>query len=435
MVAGDSDTSSTATDKLEALLAHRRAWLNLNWTTQTVFAIDPASRAYDLVDGVFAQQNGALDSFAAIWLPSSPDSAPKTTYHSDLGMQGRDFVIDPTQDLVAFVHEHATDAAQIECRTLSSLKPHPSAATPILSFPLHDGPMGQELAAELADDVIGLFFGPMRRLVLLNWREGTILAVWNSSPFRRDCSDPNQDLNMAEGTCGFSMLSPRAFLLGHLRASGEIGVWSFEGSGRNPPTHNFTLELPETIEEEIIESIITHSGPFRAQPAAGKPFSKVNESRLCVIDLEYNAAVFTDIFSVFVPHRYLPRLLLETDGGRVIPWETWGPQHSRMFLGMEHVWLRCVAALDRCSTDIRTDTSTVNASFFPPTQKPQILYNSLISVRARRLARLWRSSHRAGLQNSTPSQRRCMDRSRIQSTPSCLVASPHVLRANTTGCI
>ncbi|KAJ7667391.1 hypothetical protein B0H17DRAFT_253635 [Mycena rosella] len=311
--------NSSAVEKLKALHERRRAWLSLNWSSRTVIPIDPTSRAYELVDGVFAQLNVGIQSFTAVWLPSALDHVPKTTSNSDLGIDPRDFVIDPTQDLVAFVYEHPEDSANVECRTLLSLKPHPLATLPLISFPVTDFPLGP-LCVDLADDVIGLFFASSGRVVLLNWRTGRIIA---------DIASPDSF------AWSFSLLSPRAFILGHGAGSGELQIWSFED---NVPNHVASLQLPRVIEDGTLEYLVTHSGSFRAKPAVGKSFSKSNERRLCVVSLEYA----DENYSLFIPHRHFQKYLSKTGGDIIVPWDDWGPQYSRMLLGMPNRWLRYV---------------------------------------------------------------------------------------------
>ncbi|KAJ7472142.1 hypothetical protein FB451DRAFT_1252002 [Mycena latifolia] len=322
MVVGDP-SNSPFVEKLGALHERRRAWFGLNWTSKTVVPIDSSSGAYELVNGVFAQQNSPLESFTTISLPSARDPVPKMASTSDIGVPFRDFVIDPTQDLVAFVYERPNDSANVDCRTLSSLKPHPLAAAPVLSFPVEDFSLGY-LLVELAGDVIGLFFGRSGRVVLLNWQRGIIIA----------------DSARTHDPCGFSLLSPQAFILGHAIGSGVLDIWAFEGRDSNIPRHAVGLQLPKVVDDGRLEYMITHSGAFRAKPAAGKPFSKSNESRICVVSLEY----YQDSYSLFIPHHYLQgHLSMDNNArGRTVPWDDWGPQHSRMLPGMDHRWLRYV---------------------------------------------------------------------------------------------
>jgi hypothetical protein len=89
-------------------------------------------------------------------------------------MEARDFVLDPTQDLVVFISEHPEDVANVECRTLSTFHPHPLAAIHVLSFPVPNFAVGY-LLVDLADDVISLFFD--QHIVIVNWREGRVVVV------------------------------------------------------------------------------------------------------------------------------------------------------------------------------------------------------------------------------------------------------------------
>lgn len=341
MVAGFATVP--AVERLEALYAYRRAWSNMNLTAQTVISIDPAARAYELVHGVLAQQS--MSVFAATWLPSGRDHTTKQTSRVDLGVEPRDFVMDPTQDLVAFVYERAGDFARVECRSLSSLQAHPLAAVPILSFPV-DLPLGP-LAFEIADDVIGLFLARFGRIVIFNWRRGTLIMVctpifplttWPTIKASQDVQDAT---NSPSDPCSFSLLSPRAYILGHALGSGGLEILAFEDGETIRPTHIATLQLPLLAAGSMVEYIMPHSACFRANPTAGKLFSKSNADRLCALSLDYGE----EFFCLLVHHRYLETYLSKVGGGTIVPWDQWGPQHSRMLSGTDHRWLRFVIPL------------------------------------------------------------------------------------------
>ncbi|KAF7333518.1 F-box domain-containing protein [Mycena venus] len=320
MVAGDLG-ASTPVERLKALYERRRAWLTLDWASRESFPVEASSRAYELVDGVFAQQTIGVnsESFSALWLPSARDSSARVTSIGDLDMDPRDFVLDPTQDLVAFVSEHPEDVAHIECRTLTTLQPHPLAAAPILSFSVINFAAGY-LLVDLADDVISLFFD--QHVILLNWRVGQVIVDVDCSP-------------LMFSPFSFSLLTPRSYILGYGGQAGKIEIWSFEASHHNEPIHMATLQLPPHVESHYLATQV-HSGPFRANPAARRPFSKSNESRLCVISVDFGDLV--------VHHRHLRKYLSpwNSDGGMIVPWDEWGPLHSRLLPPMPHRWFRYV---------------------------------------------------------------------------------------------
>ncbi|KAJ6558386.1 hypothetical protein B0H19DRAFT_1150954 [Mycena capillaripes] len=320
MVPGDS-RGATALERLDAVYKRRRAWASLDWATREVIPIEAMSRSYELVDGIFAQQTVILhpaESFSTIWLPSARDLTAKTTSIDDLKMEPRDFVLDPTQDLVAFVYERPGDIAYVECRTLSTMQPHPLTALPVLSFPVNIA--AGSLLVDLADDVISLFFD--QHVVILNWREGAVVVDF-------DCSNL-----VVFSPFSFNLLTSRSYILGCGGQSGKIEIWSFEAHDRNePPIRMATLQLPEHSDSHYIATQV-HSGPFRANPAARRPFSKSNEGRLCVISVDYGV--------LFVHHRYLLKYLSNPKDGIIVPWDAWGPRNSRMLAPMPHRWFRYV---------------------------------------------------------------------------------------------
>jgi hypothetical protein len=195
LVSGYAEHLSPA-EKLEKLYKWRRAWQRLEWTSKTVCPIKENPRAYELVrclfsrtlrhvnpssdqvGGVFAQQNTwPQTDFTAIWLPSA-ETSTKISSTANIGIESQDFALDPTQDLVVFLHKDPDETGNFECRTLSTLTPHPLAFSPRLSFDLRDGHF-RRIFLQVADDVIGLLFRAQAslRLVLFNWRTGTMLVV------------------------------------------------------------------------------------------------------------------------------------------------------------------------------------------------------------------------------------------------------------------
>ncbi|KAJ7203784.1 hypothetical protein GGX14DRAFT_369194 [Mycena pura] len=313
MVAG-ATPGLTPTETLEALYERRRAWLGLNWSSRTVLRLEPGFRAYDLVGGVFGQLWDT--SFAASWLPSARDPTTRTST-TVLGFRPKDFVMDPSQDLVAFVYESAVNDVSVDCRSLSSLKPHPLAAHRVLTFSVGTFLLSF-LTVDLADDIISLFFDHSGRIVLLNWRKGMVLAGLGGTfpPFT---------------PFSFSLLTPRAYILGYRGAQPKLEIWVFEGGAH---THTTTLLLPEVEIQSGEVSFSTHSGAFCANPLAGRRFSKSNDERIFVVS-------FGDSY-LFVHYRYLLKRIQNRGEAIVVPWNEWGPKHTRMRFETPRQWLRYV---------------------------------------------------------------------------------------------
>ncbi|KAJ6541983.1 hypothetical protein DFH09DRAFT_1041364 [Mycena vulgaris] len=320
-------------EKLENLHKWRRTWQTIAWTSRTEVPINAHPRAYELVGGVFAQQNTWPESdFTAIRLPSSRCEG-ETMSTQNIGIESLDFAMDPTQDLVVFLHEGPGGVGNFDCRAMSSLQPHPRAPTPTLSFDLRDEIL-RRIFLQVADDVVGLLFRTSEtdlRVVLFNWRTGAMLVDLGSSEFPPAVSD-------------FALLSPRAFILGCTDdigrpKGGEIHIYTFDGTHHNCPALVATLELPLISPGRALLRVIAHSGPLCAGALPGAQFSKANDKRICVISLAYDNAEF---YSVYVHHRYLATHLANTGAPRTVPWDAWGGPHTRMLPGRHRFWLRYV---------------------------------------------------------------------------------------------
>lgn len=98
----------SSAERLALVRERRRAWAALDYAQQTTVPVSGRCNAYELVGGVFAKTmdtsaNGAGSRhFAASYLPSRAGGAAETVVE-DVGVPTRDFAIDPTQDLIAFV--------------------------------------------------------------------------------------------------------------------------------------------------------------------------------------------------------------------------------------------------------------------------------------------------------------------------------------------
>jgi hypothetical protein len=95
-------------DRLKVLLDRREAWTQLTLKTPEAVPMPGTCQAYELVGGVFAKSMN-LDEpgtgsrhFIISWLPST-FSQGHQVLREDIGVLSRDFAIDPSQDLVAFL--------------------------------------------------------------------------------------------------------------------------------------------------------------------------------------------------------------------------------------------------------------------------------------------------------------------------------------------
>ncbi|KAF7340856.1 F-box domain-containing protein [Mycena sanguinolenta] len=326
-------------DKMQKLHRWRRAWRSLDWTSRTVIPIESNPRAYELVGGVFAQQNTWPESdFTAIQLPTMDRDAQIST-NGNIGVHSHDFAMDPTQDLVVFLHQYPDETGNFELKSLSTLGPHPLALSPRISFPIRDHIL-QRIFLQVAEDVVGLLFRnseSLLRLVIFNWRTGTELVDLASPQFPNFVSD-------------FALMSPGAYILASTNDStyrrglptkgiGEIHIFTFKRTHSESPHHVATLQLPHINSGRSLHRIIAHSGPFCALPIKGAQFNKSNDKRICVISLAYDMAEF---YQIYVHHRYFERYFTNDGVPLTILWEEWGPQNSRMLSGRPAFWLRYV---------------------------------------------------------------------------------------------
>ncbi|KAJ7457493.1 hypothetical protein FB451DRAFT_1275035 [Mycena latifolia] len=331
MLPGNPGTLTPA-ETLGALQVRRRAWQNMEWTSQNVVQIESllTCRAFELVAGFFSQQTVG-PNFCTIALPLLPSvqvagGAWTTSTFGIDPVDFQDFAIDPTQDLVAILHTPG-EVAHLECRTISALVPHPLAALPVVTFPLPHDPL-MALSIQIADDVIALFFPEVFRLFIFNWRMGVIIT---------------DDSSLSPTVFDFDLLSSRSYVLTDLHTD-YITIHSFTKDARIQPVHVATLQLPDLVPGGFIDSITIHTGPLCARAISGTPFSASNEARICMLLIGVNEGAWARLF---VHYRVLQQYAEEherapTSAPRVVNWHEWGPQSTRILPGEDHRWLRHV---------------------------------------------------------------------------------------------
>ncbi|KAF7330170.1 F-box domain-containing protein [Mycena venus] len=341
MVRGDSSVLKSA-EALRALDARRRAWQNLEWTSKTVVEIESLTtcRAYELVGGMFAEQlRQQGPDFLAISLPrvvGDPENA-RVTHGIESLEDFRDFMIDPTQDLIVRLYMPVGQSAYLECRTISSEDLHPLAACPVLTFSLTRDPTNM-LSIQIVDNMIGVFFPRPYGLSIFNWRTGITIME----------TQERGDLDLV---ADFHLLSSSSYILVHSFGGnfegrqfddGQIDIFSFNPDCSNSQALVTTLVLPELIPTAFVALVIIHTAPFCAKPITGIPFSKSNNRRIYAILILYNNRVWCRLI---VHHRFFEKCILdraqEKIAATVIPWDEWGPQNTRMLPG-ENIWIRHV---------------------------------------------------------------------------------------------
>ncbi|EIN06875.1 hypothetical protein PUNSTDRAFT_127446 [Punctularia strigosozonata HHB-11173 SS5] len=390
--------------RLARLLERRRAWSTLAWSPASPARVQlpgPCA-AYELVGGMFCKsmKRGEHSHFVACELPSRGDNVEgedegegvgveeeeeggggrKTVTFEDVGLCARDFGIDPSQDLVAFVEAedpgffNASHAVVIHLRTISGNKDHPEAQVPVLCCPT---PFSVTQAfIQVCHDVIGFFFwGSGPGLLIWNWKTGCLLV--HGIGIHRTLPDHTWD---------FAFLSNRSYMLSSLKHSGALHLFTFDSpppsspsssssssSSSSPPapsvspvapTHAATLHLPSIRPEIAVSNLSTHAGPVcaRGRGRASDAFVKDARARIHVVTVHYAGIVPEPgeprgRWSLFVRNGTLEGWAMrgrgcgdgiggEVEGGGgalQVPWEEWGPRETRALVPQTPFsWLRYV---------------------------------------------------------------------------------------------
>ncbi|KAJ7620441.1 hypothetical protein FB45DRAFT_930225 [Roridomyces roridus] len=336
LVSGDTSSSQlTTSDKLQTLYERRRSWLNLDWTSRTTIDLPSLHncRAFELVGGVFALQEWGSD-FRSISLLDL-DAHPETTVSRkplDLSGHFEDFAIDPTQDLLITL-SWADDVACLTLRTLSQLQAHPMAKDPVIRFKSNEEAFQLTFSIQIAGDVVGLSLIGPDQLRLWNWRTGILFADFpqNDDP---EFMDPE-----------FQFLSPRAFVVAERTAQISIFVIEERDGAPTGVICIATLKLPALTDDAWVRSFCAHAGPIRAHPARDRPFYPPETRRIFLFLMS-----FSDNgrwLRLFVHYRTLYRYVVRYLRGKLdtyveVPWEEWGPEHTRLLPASDYRWLRHV---------------------------------------------------------------------------------------------
>ncbi|KZT32235.1 hypothetical protein SISSUDRAFT_567416 [Sistotremastrum suecicum HHB10207 ss-3] len=147
----------------------------------------------------------------------------------DLGVDIRDFAIDPGQDLLVLLEsEHIIDElswSRIYFRTMSGNKVHPRAARAKVAYTSPDF-HGSEM--QIASDVLSLTCSTS--LVIWNWHTGI----------------QETTLRMDDTMTDFDFITPRSFLITVRKHTGNVALnlYTFVSPSDGPtPTHIATLEI------------------------------------------------------------------------------------------------------------------------------------------------------------------------------------------------
>lgn len=199
---------------------------------------------------------------------------------------------------------------------------------------------------QLADDVVAVLLSSgYARLLLWNWKKGFLISVSETPPENNPSLNLIQDsardnYGLPEQTRDFSFISTRAYILTTLDLNGTIQINSFESEEGFHPITVANLVLPDTQGPVKVRNVATHTAPFEV-PAPSSTFFTSPNSRLHVISIQYVTNHESFRYCLFVHNRTFLSYLGET--ALTVPWDDWGPHHTRLFVGqVPFTWLRYV---------------------------------------------------------------------------------------------
>ncbi|KAF8153634.1 hypothetical protein BJ912DRAFT_1113846 [Pholiota molesta] len=343
----DASTSTAHSKLIEHLHRYRDAWLSPDTTESREYvAIDMKyqSRAYELVGGACAETD--RHHLEIVSLPTSNNNASLTPRVVKPGMHIRDFAMDLTQDVIAYLEDDgdtnptpptAPRILLVHIRTLSTNAPHPSAPQSLLriSLPPSDrlGDFTHTVIMHFAHHKLALYFCTFDevRPYIQIWDWTTSDVIDCTLPF-----DPLLSARMYE----FGLLDSTSCFITNEVDSGSIRLYNLlrspSNSATHAPVHLATLHLPPTADASIeLRRISSDAGPLAANPLPGARFMLHPDDRLHVIMLLYaDQAGGSVVLNLFVHQRVFMTYCRQgaADGAvpLEIPWEEWGPMHTRL---------------------------------------------------------------------------------------------------------
>ncbi|KAI9059861.1 hypothetical protein FKP32DRAFT_1760684 [Trametes sanguinea] len=321
----------SSSERLNFLLDRRVRWLTLDWSyTEPLSAreiLPQSALPYELQGGTFLNITSRAGNVTMnkITLPSRADLQPRYTSH-DLEFKALDVTTDPTQDLLVVLDIDG----RINLWSLSTHRPHPEAATPILR------PEGADslfiTALHVTHDLVGLVeWAQTVQVTIWNWRTGRTIILGN-------------DASLTYFATGLAWLSPRAFVLSDA-AHGELNVFSLEDIDCTSPAeplsfHNLAprarLQLPRVDNIWHMSYFQLESTPLLAAHPRDRPFVASPDSHIVVFTMQYvshNHRRTSSQYTGFVhAHHLMTYLDARTAGepSRIVPWSQWGPKNTRI---------------------------------------------------------------------------------------------------------
>ncbi|KAF8519135.1 hypothetical protein BU17DRAFT_90336 [Hysterangium stoloniferum] len=334
-IAGLIDTGSGSSlsiaERLEQLETIERNWATLTFRLKVGIPKPVGRNIWELFGGVFTLGTSGGRGLSYTELPSLTRRTPTCTWkHDDLGLDIRDFGIDPSQDLVVLIEVPVYSV-------LVHIKGFTQSICAACALP--GGVARYTFVIQIMGDFLGLLFQTpmphdMRAGVAFvwNWKTGQIaIRIQSNDSFKRFDS--------------FSFLSPRHILISthmHVRDAKsppalEIYDFMFPESTENPPPIRI-FEFPVFCSGVAALSTLTRSDPSPEKPGhaaiqGGRPFVTAPMARLLTVNIQISRAVrgIANIvnFMMFVHHDSLLDGI-GSPGPTLVPWKEWGPNKTRL---------------------------------------------------------------------------------------------------------
>ncbi|KAF8168754.1 hypothetical protein BJ912DRAFT_1149565 [Pholiota molesta] len=341
----DAGTSTSHSELIAHLQRHREAWLSPNLIGEREYiAIDMKYQfeEWELVGGAFADMDS--QHFEIVSLPTSSDKETRTPRGTELGMRMRDFKMDPTRDVIAFLEDYSNPSSpttprvfRIHIRTISTNAIHPLARqSPLqIQMPLNDNVYNRTVVFDLARDIVVLYVCTFEQdsarpyIQIWDWTTSDVLVDF-FLPFDRSISARPYEFGLIDSTYCF---------ITDTFGSGSIRLYKLvrSPSAAHAPIHLATLYFPPIADDSVrVLAISAHTIPIASNPLPHVPFLLNDDDRLHVFMLQYvYDAGSSVLLNMFVHQRVLARYCTpRADGGDMpleIPWEEWGPIHTRFF--------------------------------------------------------------------------------------------------------
>ncbi|KZT60920.1 hypothetical protein CALCODRAFT_506551 [Calocera cornea HHB12733] len=269
-------------------------------------------------------------------------------WRCQLDLEVQDFSFDPDQNLAVLFQwmglDPDTAETRIHLRQLDSLKPHPLAEQPVITYDLgwRQRPLGWTIhSIQIAGDLVGVLFDPR------SFGEGDKIVVWNWKTGQAVTELPATRI---VGLDSFALLSERIMVVPDARQP-SINVFLLGEPGKRP-VHRKCFVLPRLAADRRMERIICRSDPVAsaASSAAASPLARGREQALNpgpTYQVSDNGRLLCFVINIWkfdadivnTVHLFTPMdVFMSPDEGdwnpnheiKYVPWKDWGPEKARM---------------------------------------------------------------------------------------------------------